>query len=351
MSATENRSDRSRWCCWSTTIADAREMYGEYLQFSGFEVDRGGQRHRGHRRARRQRMPDIILMDLSLPVMDGWEATRRLKADERTADDPRGGADRPRAGRASPKGAREAGCDAFVTKPCLPEELLAKSEAHARDARRRDASTKGRAGAANAEAALRSSARERRASPAAAKKRRGEARSRRRDARRQRPRAARRRPQRRDGRARAERTAQRRAGPRRAASTSTASSRRATRSSSGRIGIGAEPAGRAHGALQGPRRRRVGHADRGARLDARERAGARAGERDGDAQAHGHPDVVRHHVQDARRHRRAAALGVRRVRRRAEQDAEQARVRPQGAVGSRVMRSRRSRPRTRTSAG
>ena len=92
---------------------------------------------------------------------------------------------------------------------------------------------------------------------------------------------------------------------------------------------------RLHRALQEPRRGRLRRAARGARLDARERAGARARERDGDARAHGHPDVVRHDLQDARGHRRAAALGGRGVRRRAEQDAEQARVRPEGPVGSR----------------
>ena len=66
--------------------------------------------------------PDLILMDLSLPRMDGWEATRRLKADRRLAGIPvialsahamRGDEDR----------ARASGCDDFLTKP-IDETLL-----------------------------------------------------------------------------------------------------------------------------------------------------------------------------------------------------------------------------------
>jgi two-component system cell cycle response regulator DivK len=64
--------------------ADAREMYSEYLEFCGFDVVEAGNGIEALQRAAEE-APDIILMDLSLPVMDGWEATRRLKADERTA--------------------------------------------------------------------------------------------------------------------------------------------------------------------------------------------------------------------------------------------------------------------------
>ena len=67
--------------------------------------------------------PDIILMDLSLPVMDGWEATRRLKADLRTAGIPVVALTGHALAGIS-EGARKAGCDAFVTKPCLPEDLV-----------------------------------------------------------------------------------------------------------------------------------------------------------------------------------------------------------------------------------
>src|SRR5262245_60113367 len=66
---------------------DAREMYTEYLEFSGFEVVQAGNGIEALERAI-DSAPDIILMDLSLPVMDGWEATRRLKADTRTASIP-----------------------------------------------------------------------------------------------------------------------------------------------------------------------------------------------------------------------------------------------------------------------
>jgi two-component system, cell cycle response regulator DivK len=103
---------------------DAREMYVAYLQFSGYRVAEATNGEEAIERARAL-IPDIILMDLALPKMDGWEATRRLKADERTRHIPvvaltghalEGHAD----------GAREAGCDAFVTKPCLPDELVAE---------------------------------------------------------------------------------------------------------------------------------------------------------------------------------------------------------------------------------
>ena len=69
--------------------------------------------------------PDLILMDLSLPVIDGWEATRRIKANPATASIPviaitanamSGDADK----------ARAAGCDDFMTKPVDEDLLFAK---------------------------------------------------------------------------------------------------------------------------------------------------------------------------------------------------------------------------------
>jgi two-component system, cell cycle response regulator DivK len=101
---------------------DAREMYAEYLEFSGFDVVQAANGVEALQRASDD-MPDIILMDLSLPVMDGWEATRRLKADERTAHIPVVALTGHALAGVS-EGAIKAGCDAFVTKPCLPEELV-----------------------------------------------------------------------------------------------------------------------------------------------------------------------------------------------------------------------------------
>ena len=101
---------------------DARELYSEYLQYSGFDVIEAGNGVEALARAA-DSAPDIILMDLSLPVMDGWEAMRRLKADKTTADIPIVAL----TGHALAgilEGAKKAGCDAFVTKPCLPEDLV-----------------------------------------------------------------------------------------------------------------------------------------------------------------------------------------------------------------------------------
>ena len=101
---------------------DAREMYSEYLQYSGFDVVEAQNGQEALQRAVDEQ-PDIILMDLSLPVMDGWEATRRLKADKRTAHIPVVALTGHALAGIS-EGARKAGCDAFVTKPCLPEDLV-----------------------------------------------------------------------------------------------------------------------------------------------------------------------------------------------------------------------------------
>ena len=101
---------------------DAREMYMEYLEFSGFDVVQAGNGTEALQRAI-DSTPDIILMDLSLPVMDGWEATRRLKADKRTATIPVIALTGHALAGIS-EGAKRAGCDAFVTKPCLPQDLV-----------------------------------------------------------------------------------------------------------------------------------------------------------------------------------------------------------------------------------
>jgi CheY-like chemotaxis protein len=101
---------------------DAREMYSEYLTFSGFDVIEATNGQEALQHAV-ESSPDIILMDLSLPVMDGWEATRRLKADRRTSGIPVVALTGHALAGIS-EGARRAGCDAFVTKPCLPEDLV-----------------------------------------------------------------------------------------------------------------------------------------------------------------------------------------------------------------------------------
>ena len=101
---------------------DAREMYAEYLQYSGFRVAEARNGNEAVAQARSLK-PDLILMDLSLPGMDGWEATRVLKADEETRHIPIVALTGHALAGAS-EGARKAGCDSFVTKPCLPDDLV-----------------------------------------------------------------------------------------------------------------------------------------------------------------------------------------------------------------------------------
>jgi len=101
---------------------DAREMYAEYLQYSGFRVAEARNGNEAVAQAFSLR-PDLILMDLSLPGMDGWEATRLLKGDDRTKHIPVVALTGHALAGAS-EGAKKAGCDSFVTKPCLPDDLV-----------------------------------------------------------------------------------------------------------------------------------------------------------------------------------------------------------------------------------
>jgi two-component system, cell cycle response regulator DivK len=117
----KGKSDRPR-VLLVDDYPDAREMYAEYLDFSGFEVIEAANGMEALQRAA-DTQPDIVLMDLSLPVMDGWEATRRLKADKRTEHIPVVALTGHALAGIS-EGAKKAGCDAFVTKPCLPEDLV-----------------------------------------------------------------------------------------------------------------------------------------------------------------------------------------------------------------------------------
>jgi two-component system cell cycle response regulator DivK len=100
---------------------DTREMYLEYLTFCGFDVATARDGVEAIEKATAIR-PDVILMDLSLPVMDGWEATRRLRSSPDTANL------KIIALSAYPPSAASAhpvpGCDAFIAKPCLPADLV-----------------------------------------------------------------------------------------------------------------------------------------------------------------------------------------------------------------------------------
>jgi two-component system, cell cycle response regulator DivK len=103
-----------------------RDMLSRRLQRRGFEVLIAGDGEQGVTLAAAEK-PDLILMDLSLPVLDGWEATRRIKAAPDTRHIPIIGltahamaADRDKC--------LEAGCDDYDTKPVELGRLLDKIE-------------------------------------------------------------------------------------------------------------------------------------------------------------------------------------------------------------------------------
>jgi two-component system, cell cycle response regulator DivK len=104
-----------------------RDMLSRRLERKGYQVVLAVDGQQGVDMARTE-APDLVLMDMSLPVLDGWEATRRLKADAGTRALPvialtahAMSSDRGKA--------LDAGCDDYDTKPIDLPRLLAKIEA------------------------------------------------------------------------------------------------------------------------------------------------------------------------------------------------------------------------------
>jgi len=104
-----------------------RDMLSRRLRRKGYEVALAVDGQSGVEMTQSQ-TPDLVLMDMSLPVLDGWEATRRLKADAATHHIPiialtahAMSSDRDKA--------LEAGCDDYDTKPIELPRLLGKIEA------------------------------------------------------------------------------------------------------------------------------------------------------------------------------------------------------------------------------
>ncbi|HEX9305379.1 MAG TPA: response regulator [Thermoanaerobaculia bacterium] len=102
-----------------------RDMLSRRLIRSGYEVVLAVDGEQGVALAASG--PDLVLMDMSLPVLDGWEATRRLKADPATREIPVI-ALTAHAMAGDEKKAREAGCDDFDTKPVEFARLVSKIE-------------------------------------------------------------------------------------------------------------------------------------------------------------------------------------------------------------------------------
>jgi two-component system, cell cycle response regulator DivK len=103
-----------------------RDMLSRRLIRRGFQVVFAMDGQQGIDLARSER-PDIILMDMSLPVIDGWEATRRVKADDATRSVPVIGLT-AHAMAGDREKAIEAGCDDYETKPVELDRLIGKIE-------------------------------------------------------------------------------------------------------------------------------------------------------------------------------------------------------------------------------
>ena len=103
-----------------------RDMLSRRLKKRGYDVAIAVDGAEGLEKAQSE-SPDLILMDMSLPVIDGWEATRRLKADRETRSIPVV-ALTAHAMNTDREKALEAGCDAYETKPVELPKLLETME-------------------------------------------------------------------------------------------------------------------------------------------------------------------------------------------------------------------------------
>ena len=100
---------------------DARALYGDYLEYCGYRV-RTAEDGQEAIDAAREDWPALILMDLAMPRLDGWEAIKRLRADPMTSDIPIVALSAFAFGE-GPTRARELGADLCLTKPCLPSQV------------------------------------------------------------------------------------------------------------------------------------------------------------------------------------------------------------------------------------
>jgi len=103
---------------------DNRRILRDLLTSAGYEIIQAENGEEGLAAAARER-PDLILMDIQLPVIDGYEATRRIKANPALRAIPVIAVTSYALSGEEDK-ARAAGCDAYVPKPFSPRALLAK---------------------------------------------------------------------------------------------------------------------------------------------------------------------------------------------------------------------------------
>ena len=104
--------------------ADNMQILRDLLTSAGYELIEAKDGEEGVKVATAER-PDLILMDIQLPLLDGYEATRRIKADPALRAIPIIVVTSYALGGDEAK-AREAGCDGYVPKPFSPRQLLAK---------------------------------------------------------------------------------------------------------------------------------------------------------------------------------------------------------------------------------
>jgi two-component system cell cycle response regulator DivK len=103
---------------------DGRRLYALWLTEAGFSVKEA---HNGFQALERalDHVPDVVVTDLNIPGIDGFELTRRLKLDPRTREVPVIAVTGYAAFQADPERARRAGCDVVLEKPCSPDDLEA----------------------------------------------------------------------------------------------------------------------------------------------------------------------------------------------------------------------------------
>jgi two-component system, cell cycle response regulator DivK len=103
---------------------DTLEAFSHFLCGAGFRVETATDGRQAVDKARAL-LPDVVVMDLALPELDGWEATHRIKSDPLTRHVPVV-AFTGHAFQQSKESARQAGCDAFLIKPLDPAQLVAE---------------------------------------------------------------------------------------------------------------------------------------------------------------------------------------------------------------------------------